>query len=104
MADEPKFDIWMRDPYRWEPKDGPYVGYDLNYANQTIQDVTETLLLTGYWDVAIVEAGKQPFVKGLDGIWVKAEELYMICAVSSALNGICRRTQKPGGAIRTNGP
>jgi hypothetical protein len=78
MSDDSKFDIWMRDPYRWESEDGPYVGYALHYADQTISDVTQTLLLTGYWEVAIVTAGKQPFVKDAEGRWQKAEELYMI--------------------------
>lgn len=78
MSDEFKFDIWMRDPDRWEIPDGPYVGYCLHYANQSIADVTETLLLTAHWDVAVVTAGKQPFVKRADGTWEKSDDLHMI--------------------------
>ena len=83
--DEPRFDIWMCDPYRWDPEDGPYVGYSLHYANQTIKGVTTILLQTEYWDVAVVEAGSQPFVKSDDGNVEKSNRLYMIAHCMQAI-------------------
>lgn len=92
MSEKAKFDIWMRDPYRWEPEDGPYVGYALHYANQTISDVTQILLATGYWDVVIVAAGKPPFLQNSEGLWRKSDELYMIAQCLQPL------TVPPGAA------
>jgi len=78
MSGDTRFDIWMRDPYRWEPEDGPWIGYGLHYSDQTLSEVTETLHLTAYWDVAIVEAGKQPFLQDSEGRWKRSDDVYMV--------------------------
>jgi hypothetical protein len=86
LTSERRFDVWMRDPNRWDFCEGRYVGFNLHYASLTLRELLETLAMTAYWDVAVVEAGITPFTQDPStGRWQREPSVLMVAECLQAL-------------------